>query len=255
MWCRSELQLMPSPRKAALAPVTSATALGAAFASVSQPMLQSWSHANGPGGQVSYGAPLRRPEHALAAALELIAQQHPAASNALPSKAGHSALGHDALPPASLPGAGDAPTQIALASLISSQLLSLPGAAAGADDRDSVTSSTTLAALGLRSASATTSERFMPAPQARPLYAALPAAASVVCVKRGLRAGAPSSRSVGQCFLMSMRTTLLVHLFQQATASCDLLSIMSTLLMAAHLCRRTGSCLTSAANLMDCGVM
>ena len=43
----------------------------------------------------------------------------------------------------------DTPTQIALASLISSHLLSLPGAApaAPADDRDSVTSTSTLAAL------------------------------------------------------------------------------------------------------------
>ena len=50
--------------------------------------------------------------------------------------------------PASAAATEDTPTQIALASLISSQLLSLPVAsAAPADDRDSVTSTSTLAAL------------------------------------------------------------------------------------------------------------
>jgi len=51
--------------------------------------------------------------------------------------------------PTSAAATEDTPTQIALASLISSQLLSLPGAsvAPAADDRDSVTSTSTLAAL------------------------------------------------------------------------------------------------------------
>ena len=51
--------------------------------------------------------------------------------------------------PTSAAATEDTPTQIALASLISSQLLSLPGTsvAPAADDRDSVTSTSTLAAL------------------------------------------------------------------------------------------------------------
>ena len=50
--------------------------------------------------------------------------------------------------PTSAAATEDTPTQIALASLIGSQLLSLPCASvAPADDRDSVTSTSTLAAL------------------------------------------------------------------------------------------------------------
>jgi len=86
--------------------------------------------------------------------------------------------------PTSAAATEDTPTQIALASLISSQLLSLPGAsvAPAADDRDSVTSTSTLAAL-----------RMTPAMTGAGVLAATAGEHTVACERRQEVRGRPGT--------------------------------------------------------------